>query len=165
MSGNTFVTVATVPATILADGHHVAFSLDLLGDDDGELAYKVTVQTQVSPTPGFTGIQDYMPDLGDPAGRVDASEDGVPTSTIKYTVLSLPASGTLLDIEDNALSVGDRLLTPIVKYAADSGTGLFTATFVGENTALIDANLAVDFNIVVVGTCDDNEAFCDDGRS
>jgi hypothetical protein len=57
------VVTNSVPITFTTDGISAVIPLSLLGNDDGQLNYKVTVQRQVSEV-GFTGILDYMPDVG-----------------------------------------------------------------------------------------------------
>ena len=56
--------------TFLTDGMEATIPLALLGDDDGTVNYKVTVQRQLDEGGGFTGILDYMPDLGAAPGMV-----------------------------------------------------------------------------------------------
>ena len=60
----------SIPITFLTDGMQATIPLALLGDDDGTVNYKVTVQRQLDEGGGFTGILDYMPDLGAAPGMV-----------------------------------------------------------------------------------------------
>lgn len=57
-----------VPITFVPDGMDATLPLALLGGDDGLINFKVTTQRQLTES-GFTGIQDYMTDVGLPAGE------------------------------------------------------------------------------------------------
>jgi len=59
--------------TYVADGADVVLPLSALGGDRGELSFKVVVQTQISFPPdgaAFTGIVDYMTDIGQAPGSL-----------------------------------------------------------------------------------------------
>ena len=61
---NNFTNVGTFAATVLSDGYSVTIPLSTFDGDDGKLTYKCTTQSHLPPGSGFTGILDYMPDLG-----------------------------------------------------------------------------------------------------
>jgi hypothetical protein len=69
--GTSFVDVAnTIPITFSTDALEATIPLDvLLGNSNGTLNYKVSVQRQVSAI-GFTGVLDDMTDIGLPPGMV-----------------------------------------------------------------------------------------------
>ena len=52
--------------TVVANGVDVTIPLSMLGEDDGNMNFKLTIQKQISPT-SWTGINDYVTDLGQPA--------------------------------------------------------------------------------------------------
>jgi hypothetical protein len=59
--------------TYVADGADVVLPLSALGRDRGEMSFKVIVQTQISFPPddiGYTGIVDYMTDIGQAPGSL-----------------------------------------------------------------------------------------------
>ena len=64
-----FSLVGTFPVTQLQnldgnpEGLQVTIPLSALGNDDGQMNFKVVVQSQLDATPSYTGILDYMPDL------------------------------------------------------------------------------------------------------
>ena len=45
--------------------------LNLLGNPEGAMNFKVTVSSEIGQC-GYTGVLDYMPDLGLPPGRTTA---------------------------------------------------------------------------------------------
>ena len=69
---NSFALVATVPATVLKavdnspEGVQTTVPLALLGPSNGQMNLKIVVQAQdlSLPTVGYTGILDYLPNLG-----------------------------------------------------------------------------------------------------
>src|SRR5207253_3149954 len=68
---NSFNLVGTVPSVVLANGYRVSIPLTLLDNDDGRLNFKVTASALINPSgPGFTGVLDYIPNLGLPPGGV-----------------------------------------------------------------------------------------------
>lgn len=64
---NLFSTVGTFPVTFDQNGMDVTFPLSAIGNDDGLVNFKVTSQVQITDV-GFTGVLDYMPDVGVAAG-------------------------------------------------------------------------------------------------
>jgi len=79
-----FTQVGTFPVTQLAnldnspEGLQVTIPLSALGNDDGQMNFKVVVQSQVDATPGYTGILDYMPNLGLPPGSLNLPGPPIP---------------------------------------------------------------------------------------
>jgi hypothetical protein len=63
-----WTTIASLTPTTLTNGYSVVVPLAQLGNDDGFFNFKVTTQTQLSPT-SWTGIHDYISDLGLPPGE------------------------------------------------------------------------------------------------
>lgn len=65
-----FSLVGTFPVTQLnnldgsPEGLQVTIPLSALGNDDGQMNFKVLVQSQLTATPSYTGVLDYMPNLG-----------------------------------------------------------------------------------------------------
>ena len=69
--GNLFSAVGTFPVSFVQDGMDVGFPLSAIGSDDGLLNFKVTGEFQITDV-GFTGVLDYMPNLGLAAGSTAA---------------------------------------------------------------------------------------------
>ena len=68
---NSFTTVGNVQGEVLAQGYRVSVPLMLLNNANGGINFKVTTFELLDPSvPSFTGILDYMPDLGLPPGVV-----------------------------------------------------------------------------------------------
>ena len=66
---NSFTPVGNVQAEVLAQGYRVSVPLTLLNNVDGRINFKVTTFALLDPSvPSFTGILDYMPNLGLPPG-------------------------------------------------------------------------------------------------
>jgi hypothetical protein len=65
-SPNLFSLAGSFPVTFGANGMDVAFPLSSIGNDDGLVNFKVTSAAQISDV-GFTGVLDYMPNVGLPA--------------------------------------------------------------------------------------------------
>lgn len=66
---NVFNTIGFVTVSFFPDGMDVMVPLSLLGNDDGNLNFKVITASQIGPN-SFTGVADYMPNVGLPAGVV-----------------------------------------------------------------------------------------------
>ena len=159
----TYVTVATVPATVLGDGYHVAFDLELLGDDDGFFSYKVLTQRYIGP--GFTGIQDYMSDIGSLPGDINPDSNTV-DGGVTYRLLTLPSSGTLLDSEGLPFTTAPvSLFTASGLTFVPDAIGSVSFDFEVRNTALLTTVATVAFEIVVQGTCVSDPTICEDGRA
>lgn len=65
-AGCIFTFVGNAVATPVTDGVDIAVPRALVGDTDGSFAYKATSQTRLSAS-GFTGILDYITNVGSPA--------------------------------------------------------------------------------------------------
>ena len=84
VSDNTFNLVATVPVTQLnnvdgsPEGLEVAIPLSALGSDDGQMNFKVVVQSQLTATPSYTGVLDYMPNVGLAPGNLRLPSPPIP---------------------------------------------------------------------------------------
>lgn len=70
-TGGLFSAVDTCPVVFVQDGMDVGFPLSAIGSDDGLLNFKVTGQFQITDV-GFTGVLDYMPNVGLAAGSTTA---------------------------------------------------------------------------------------------
>lgn len=56
--------------TTLVDGFDVMLPLAAIGNDDGRMNFKIICYTNL-PGSGSTGVLDYMPNVGQPAGRIE----------------------------------------------------------------------------------------------
>ena len=64
-----FTPMGNVQAEVLAQGYRVSVPLTLLHNVDGRINFKVTTFALLDPSiPSFTGVLDYMPNLGLPPG-------------------------------------------------------------------------------------------------
>jgi len=70
-NGEGFSTIGTAPVSFSINGMDVVIPLSLLGNDDGQVTFRVEVQTQTSPSPAYTGVLDWMPDFTLPPGRLE----------------------------------------------------------------------------------------------
>ena len=77
-NGVGFTTVGTVPVTFSPDGMDVVIPLALLGNDDGQMTFRVEVQTQLTPTPSYTPALDWMPDTTLPPGSLQLPPPPIP---------------------------------------------------------------------------------------
>lgn len=68
-SVNNFTFIGDVTSTYLSNGIEVTVPLSLMTINNGILNFKVITSTQLSEN-GFTSVQDYMTNLGQPVGRV-----------------------------------------------------------------------------------------------
>ena len=59
---NHFTLAGTAPVTVAPNGLDTAIPLSLLGNNDGQMNFKVVTFSQISG--GFTGVLDYMPNVG-----------------------------------------------------------------------------------------------------
>lgn len=84
---NSFTNVGSFTATVLSDGYDVAIPLSTLGNDDGRLTFKVETQSFLGP--GFTGILDYMPNLGLAPGQSRTGIQGVARIQVEWDVSSI----------------------------------------------------------------------------
>ena len=84
-----FITVGSVAATLFNDGYDVSIPLSLLENDDGRMTFKVETQHHLGGC-GFTGILDYMPDLGLAPGQARADIQGVARFNMEFDVRALP---------------------------------------------------------------------------
>jgi hypothetical protein len=66
---NSFGWVGNGTVSYVSDGMDATVPLSLLGGDDGLLAFKVTISEKISGSSGFTGVLDYMPDVGTDPGQ------------------------------------------------------------------------------------------------
>jgi len=71
-ASGSFLLVATEPVSAGLTGYDVTVPLAVLGNDDGQMNFKVVVQSQILSLLqlGYTGVQDYLPDLGVAPGQL-----------------------------------------------------------------------------------------------
>ncbi|PYP13495.1 MAG: hypothetical protein DMD56_00390 [Gemmatimonadetes bacterium] len=71
-ASGSFLLVATEPVSAGLAGYDVTVPLAVLGNDDGQMNFKVVVQSQILSLLqlGYTGFQDYLPDLGVAPGQL-----------------------------------------------------------------------------------------------
>ncbi|MGD2114205.1 MAG: hypothetical protein PVG07_04070 [Acidobacteriota bacterium] len=86
------------------------------------------------------------------------------TPSVEYTLLSLPSHGTLFDSTGAAVvEAGTLLPGPNLTYQPAQGfVGLDQLTFEAKLATTVD--VATVTVVVVLGSCLDDERFCDDGR-
>jgi hypothetical protein len=77
-NGEGFTTVGTVPVSFSTDGMSVVIPLSLLGNDDGQMTFRVEVQTQLTSAPTYTAVLDWMPDTTLPPGRLEIPAPSIP---------------------------------------------------------------------------------------
>jgi len=88
-SCNSFASGGSGTTTFVTDGMNATVPLSLLGGSDGRVNFKVVISEQISPT-GFTGVLDYMPNVGLPAGESRTGIQGVARIQIEWDVSTLP---------------------------------------------------------------------------
>jgi hypothetical protein len=66
--------------------------LSVLGGSDGRLNFKVVTSEFIPPGPGFTGVLDYMPDVGLPAGQSRTGIQGVARVQMEWDISTLPST-------------------------------------------------------------------------
>jgi len=70
-ASSAFMLVTTEPVTVGLAGYDVTVPLAVLGNDDGQMNFKVVVQSQLPGLQvGYTGVQDYLPDIGAAPGTL-----------------------------------------------------------------------------------------------
>jgi len=71
-ASGSFLLVATEPVSAGLAGYDGTVPLAVLGNDDGQMNFKVVVQSQILSLLqlGYTGVQDYLPDLGVAPGQL-----------------------------------------------------------------------------------------------
>ncbi len=89
-ASSTFTTVGTFTTTVSANGYSVVIPLSAFDNDDGRLTFKVETQSFLGP--GFTGILDYMPDLGLAPGRSRTGIQGVARIQAEWDITGLGVS-------------------------------------------------------------------------
>ncbi len=124
---NNFTSLGTFPATVNADGYSVAIPLSTLGGDDGRMTFKVETQSFLGP--GFTGILDYMPNLGLAPGQAKTGVQGVARIEIEW------------DISD--ITDADSIESAQVTLTTEKGTVDSLDTFFYVGTADQDGTLTV----------------------
>ena len=86
---NSFALVGTGTTTYVTDGMDASVPLSALGGSNGRLNFKVTMAEQIGPN-AFTGVLDYMPDVGLPAAQVRTGIQGVMRVQIEWNISTLP---------------------------------------------------------------------------
>lgn len=83
---NSFSSVGSGSTVFVTDGMDATIPLSVLGGDDGEVNYKVTMSEQIGAGPGFTGVLDYMPDLGLAPAQSNVGIRGVARIQIEWPI-------------------------------------------------------------------------------
>jgi Big-like domain-containing protein len=86
---NSFALVGTGTTTYVTDGMDASVPLSALGGSNGRLNFKVTMAEQIGPN-AFTGVLDYMPDVGLPAAQARTGIQGVARVQIEWDISTLP---------------------------------------------------------------------------
>jgi hypothetical protein len=177
-------------ATVL-DGFDVTVPLAGIGGDDGALLFKVITQTQIAPGQ-FTGIQDYLTDIGsapgvtmgvaDPLGDAVPSGNGLGPDLVSATVVNTgtalvfqvrftPASFNsqtstallLLDTDLNAATGHPGINSSCDPQVSEDG-GVIGSEFILEaNGIRLDENgLPDDVNGIPRGTLSQYQGTCND---
>lgn len=90
---NSFAAAGSGTATLVTDGIDASVPLSVLGGSNGRLNFKVVASEQLESSPGsFTGVLDYMPDVGLAAGQARTGIQGVARVQIEFDVSTLPGS-------------------------------------------------------------------------
>lgn len=100
---NIFASAGNGTTTFVTDGMDATVPLSLLGNDDGRVNFKVVISEQISPT-GFTGVLDYMPNVGLPAGESGTGIQGVARIQIEWDVSTLPPSAEAIESAEVTLT-------------------------------------------------------------
>lgn len=95
---NSFFSAGSGTTTFVTDGMNATVPLSVLGNDDGRVNFKVAISEQVSES-GFTGVLDYMPDLGLAAGESRTGIQGVARIQIEWNVSSIPSTDVIESAE------------------------------------------------------------------
>jgi hypothetical protein len=97
---NQFTNTGSYPVTYGSNGAEIAIPLSAIGNDDGNLNFKMVTSSKISAT-GSTGVLDTMPDVGLPSGRVQGPRSGELTiSSIVIPEGSSQATITVTPIVD-----------------------------------------------------------------
>lgn len=88
---NSFSSGGSGTTTFVTDGMNATVPLSSLGGSDGRVNFKVVISEQLSPGPGFTGILDYMPNVGLPPGESRTGIQGVARIQIEWDVSTVPS--------------------------------------------------------------------------
>jgi hypothetical protein len=89
---NSFGFVGNGTTTFVTDGMDATVPLSLLGNSDGRLNFKVVISEQISNSTGFTGVLDYMPNVGLPPGESRTGIQGVARIQIEWNIGTLPSA-------------------------------------------------------------------------
>ena len=90
---NSFAAAGSGTTTFVTDGMNASVPLSLLGlaGTNGHVNFKVVAYEHLSPTT-FTGVLDYMPDVGQPAGQVPTVIRCKARVQIEWDVSALPTA-------------------------------------------------------------------------
>jgi hypothetical protein len=151
---NNFVSTGSAPVTIFADGMDVTFPLSMLTNTAsagvsgpatlGPWNFKVVSYSKYPTSPGFTGVQDRMPDVGSVAFTASSPLPITPPSGM---LAWWPADGYPTDIQGGhgmLISSGVGFAPSEVgqSFGFDGMTGYITVTDTGD---LRPAAVTVDF--------------------
>jgi hypothetical protein len=88
---NSFGFVGNGTVTFVTDGMDATVPLSLLGNSDGRLNFKVVISEQIGVN-SFTGVLDYMPNVGLAPGESRTGIQGVARIQIEWDVSTLPSA-------------------------------------------------------------------------
>jgi hypothetical protein len=88
---NSFAPAGSGTTTFVTDGMDASVPLSVLGGSNGQLNFKVVTSEQIAPN-AFTGVLDYMPDVGLPAGQARTGIQGVARVQIEWDISTLPTA-------------------------------------------------------------------------
>ena len=143
---NSFAAAGSGTTTFVTDGMDATVPRSLLGNTDGRLNFKVVTSELLSPGPGFTGVLDYMPDVGLPAGQLRAGIRGVARIEIEWNVSALPGAEGIENAEvtlNTLKGTVDSLDTFFFAGTAEQDGVLAIADFQAPATAISGAVMPV----------------------
>jgi hypothetical protein len=133
---NSFGTAGSGSTVFVTDGMDATIPLLVLGGDDGDVNYKVTISEQIGAGPGFTGVLDTMPDLGLAAAQSNVGIRGVARIEIEWPMSGLPTSAD--EIESAQVSLFTH------RGTADSLDTFFSAGTQDQDGVLLESDFQTD---------------------
>lgn len=126
---NSFASVGNGTTTFVTDGMDATVPLSLLGGGNGHVNYKVVISEQIG-VGSYTGVLDYMPNVGLAPGQSRTGIQGVARIQIEWDVSTLPTAAESIE--------SAQVLLSTLKGTVDS-----LNTFFFAGTAEQDGVLAV----------------------
>ncbi|HMH53247.1 MAG TPA: Ig-like domain-containing protein, partial [Candidatus Acidoferrum sp.] len=88
---NSFAPAGSGTTTFVTDGMDASVPLSVLGGTNGQVNFKVVTSELLAPN-SFTGVLDYMPDVGLPAGQAVTGIQGKARVQIEWDISALPTA-------------------------------------------------------------------------